>query len=705
MTVFMNSSPSPSRRWHIVLAAFAGLAAVLILAISAQGVLSGIRDLAQWWMLMIALSLAVFSLFVVRGLTLPGLMTLLLFVGGASQLYVTQPLWYPALRLPPRSAIEMAMYAMIAGQAVGSAFVLSKHLGDTKITQIISALGLKRTVLFLLVSGAFTIPILDHLRLNEIDVYFIQLAAGLILVLINLVTVAALAATLPNGLKMPTGWQWASCMAAVFLTATLALEWFAFERVPHVQDEVAYMFQARTYVGGALYVPALPEGPREAFELYLLDHHDGHWISAFTPGWPAILAVGVLFGVPWLVNPILGTVSIFLAYGVVQRLTNERTASICTLILATSPWFIAMAASLMSHTSALFLLLLAWLLILRAEKAELKGAVIPVFVAGLALGWLFLTRNLDGLLLGILTGLFLLWRGGVLRHPLTVFSYSVGCIATGSLIFFYNYYFTGDPLLTTLSDYYQRIWIDGSNAFGFGQNIGSPEGWGNMELWPHEHSLIEGLINTLTTISALHTEFMGWGIGSLVFVWALLIYSRAKETDWMMLAIIILIAGSHTLYWFVSIFYVGPRYWFMTIIPLAFLSSRGFLETGNRLKSAGLASAPDKLNVVLLVLCLFSVTVFLSYRGVSRYHEHRTYDDHYRYLVLPKTEGDAKPLVLLKPKSQLASALFFNDPWFPLDKPVYAKDLGSSGNEALIKAFPGRPVLYYDEREEKFYQK
>ncbi|WP_170376771.1 glycosyltransferase family 39 protein [Ruegeria atlantica] len=705
MTVFLKSSPAPSRPWRIALAGFAGLVAVLILVFSVQSALPGIRDLAQWWMLMVALALTLFSVFVLWDLTLSGLMLLLLFVGGASQLYVTQPLWYPALRLPPRTTIEMAMYAIIFGQGALSAFVLFRNSSDSKLSQVISDLGVKRTALFLLLSGAFTIPILDHLRQNEIDVYFIQLAAGLILVVINLVTVIALAATLPRGVTLPAGWRWAGCMATVFLIATLVLEWLAFERVPHVQDELAYMFQAKTYASGALYVPALPEGPRAAFEFYLLDHHDGRWISVFTPGWPAFLAVGVFFGVPWLVNPILGTASIFLAQGVMQRLTNARTASISTLILATSPWFIAMSASLMSHTFALFLVLLAWLLILRAEEGELKRAVLLVFVAGLALGWLFLTRNLDGLLLGILTGLFLLWRGGALRHPLTVLSYSVGCVATGSLIFFYNYYFTGDPLLTTLSDYYQRIWVDGSNAFGFGQNIGSPEGWGHMELRPHEHSPFEGLVNTLTNISALHTDFMGWGIGSLVFVWILLIYGRINATDRMMLAIIIVVAGAHALYWFVASFYVGPRYWFMMIAPLVFLSARGVLETGIRLETIGLSSASDKLNAVLLILCLFSVTVFLSYRGVTRYHEHRTYDDHYRYLSLPDTEGVVQPLVLINPKSQIASALFFNDPSFPLDEPVFAKDLGGTANDAVTKAFPGRPALYYDEREETFSRK
>jgi hypothetical protein len=53
--------------------------------------------------------------------------------------------------------------------------------------------------------------------------------------------------TLPNKLILLV------CAAA--LAATGAIAYFAFERLPHLEDEVAYLFQARTLALGRLTVP------------------------------------------------------------------------------------------------------------------------------------------------------------------------------------------------------------------------------------------------------------------------------------------------------------------------------------------------------------------------------------------------------------------------------------------------------------------
>ncbi|MEZ5867818.1 MAG: hypothetical protein R3D46_04860 [Defluviimonas denitrificans] len=48
--------------------------------------------------------------------------------------------------------------------------------------------------------------------------------------------------------------------AVVAVAAGLAMGWFAFERMPHVEDEVAYLFQANTFAHGALTLPARSAG-------------------------------------------------------------------------------------------------------------------------------------------------------------------------------------------------------------------------------------------------------------------------------------------------------------------------------------------------------------------------------------------------------------------------------------------------------------
>ena len=82
-------------------------------------------------------------------------------------------------------------------------------------------------------------------------------------------------------------------------------------------------------------------------------YEPGRAFSPLPPGWPAILAIGVRAGVPWLVNPVLSGVCILLLYALVRRLDTPRTARLATVLLATSPWFLFLGMSLMTHTATL----------------------------------------------------------------------------------------------------------------------------------------------------------------------------------------------------------------------------------------------------------------------------------------------------------------------------------------------------------------
>ena len=69
------------------------------------------------------------------------------------------------------------------------------------------------------------------------------------------------------------------------------------------------------------------------------------------------------------------------------------------------------------------------------------------------MGFLFLVRPLDGLIIGFLTGLwclrYLLGKGGMLQ----VVAYCLGCVLIGSLVFPFNAALTGEMLTTPLNNY------------------------------------------------------------------------------------------------------------------------------------------------------------------------------------------------------------------------------------------------------------
>ena len=103
----------------------------------------------------------------------------------------------------------------------------------------------------------------------------------------------------------------------VMVIASL-LHWVALDGMPHIPDEVAYIFQAKYISAGNLYLPVPPDA--EAFYCRFCMVEDGKWYSAMLGGWPFALALGYRAGVPWLVNPLLGAIGILLSYLLVKRL-------------------------------------------------------------------------------------------------------------------------------------------------------------------------------------------------------------------------------------------------------------------------------------------------------------------------------------------------------------------------------------------------
>ncbi|MGR3762384.1 hypothetical protein ACUXV3_19960 (plasmid) [Roseobacteraceae bacterium NS-SX3] len=671
----------------------------LALALAAPLGLIEERRLAQWFVTAFGASVLAAGLGLAWAGAALALALFALFLGTAAQLYVTEPLWYNALRLPPRTSVNLVMYLLIGLQLGIATGLLAAKVPPRAWTAGLRQLGAWRLALFALLSIGFSVSPLNFLRTGTLPDYALQLAAYAVLFAVNAATVMAICASLParaaglrQALPVPV-------LALYAFAASACLAWFGFEATGHVADEVSYIFQARTYAGGALWVPALPPGAQPAFEHFQLAFENGRWFSPLAPGWPAVLALGVLAGAPWLVNPLLGAGAVALAYALLARRLAPQSAWTATLLLATSPWLIALSATFMTHALSLFLVLLAWWLLALSAEAETPRKSLLALAAGLALGWLFLTRQLDGIAAGLFTGLWLLAQAR--RHGLAarVLPFAVGGTAAGGLIFPYNALMTGDPLTPAMARYFERTWnLEGfENRIGFGPAIGPPGGFGEMELITPGHTPYEAVINTLNNINSLHTDLFGWAAGSLALVWAFLIWGRKSRFDVLMLAFAALVAGAYFFYWFAGSYYAGPRYWYLAIFPLVFLSARGLESLARPLQAAGMQAAAARLGGCAVLLCLCASLVFLTYRGTTRYHHFRGYHGHFRDLVLPPADNGYAPLVLFRGDiGNEASAYFLNDPYLAPARPVFAEDLGPGRREAVIRAFPNRQVIYVE---------
>jgi hypothetical protein len=139
-------------------------------------------------------------------------------------------------------------------------------------------------------------------------------------------------------------------LCVVILISLLIIAPLVLQQYPNSADEYAYLFQAQTFARGRLW-NALP--PLEHFFSFKwILEKDSKWVSLFAPGWPALLMLGSLLGVPaWGVNPILGSSSIAMFILLTRRLESMVVALVAALTLAATPFFIFNASSYFSHVS------------------------------------------------------------------------------------------------------------------------------------------------------------------------------------------------------------------------------------------------------------------------------------------------------------------------------------------------------------------
>lgn len=647
----------------------------------------GLVPLDRWALTVLAVALLALGFCLRRGAAEFGALAFVFITGAGAQLYMTEPLWFPTLRLRPQGLRDGIMIALMALEVAVAVAILRRTSPSALLDEAVRRFGAGRIAVLLAVSFAFTVPVTFYVDRGAMGAYLAHVVVGAVLILLHMTVLLAMA-----WVKSPvSGLHRVSPVAHAMLAvlASLALGIFALETIPHVEDEVAYVFQARTLGGGALSTPAPPEAAQAGLDYYLLEVKDGRWFSATLPGWPAALAAAIIAGVPWLLNPLLAGFSVLMAYQITVRMAGRDEADIVAMMMAFSPWLMAAAATMMPHTLTLALTLLAWWLVLGTREATRRGGM-SLLIAGLAMGWIFCTRPLDGLILGGLTGLWVLfWQAGSLRRALP---YAVGCILAGSLLLVFNWHLAGSPLTLPLSAYVDRIWAPGANAFGFGPDIGPENQWGALDLW-RGHSPAEAALNTINLFSSLQLEFMGWPVGSIILLIGFFLWRRGRSRfDLAMLLLLGTVILVMALYWYADIYYVGPRYWFVAVFPMFYLSARGYVAIRDRLPASG-GQGGLRFEAMLWLLCAFGLLVFTPWRGVAKYHEYNGFYADIRDAAAAETFGS--DIVIFDGPGDEGAALFLNDPWLRPDRPLFLYDDGALDADALAEAFPGRKITRF----------
>jgi 4-amino-4-deoxy-L-arabinose transferase-like glycosyltransferase len=406
------------------------------------------------------------------------------------------------------------------------------------------------------------------------------------------------------------------------------------------------------------------------------------WFPATPPGWPSLLAVGTQLGVPWLVNPIRGGLNVLLAYLLLQGLYDRRVARIAVLLLCASPWFIFMAMNFMTHTSILTCALGAALAVARARAT---GKTAWGLAAGALVGIGSIIRPLDGLIVGLLVGLWALGLGGKRLRVTAIAALAAGTILTGALVLPYNRVLTGSATTFPLNAYVDGHFGPGRNDYGFGSNRGF--GW---PLDPNPgHDLVDALINANLNSFSLNTELFGWSTGSLLLAAVAVFAGPRRKSDTLMAAVIATVFVAYFPYYFSGGPDFGPRYWYLMIIPCVALTVRGMQALGTRI---GGETGNTRVTVAVGMLCLMALINYIPWRAADKYTHFWSMRPDVR--VLAEEYDFGRSLVLIRGKSHpdYTSAAVYNPLDLDADVPVYAWDADLRVRAQVVTAYRDRPV-------------
>ncbi len=464
-----------------------------------------------------------------------------------------------------------------------------------------------------------------------------------------------------------------------------------FERMPHIEDEMAYVWQAQAVAGGRLTLPS-PSHPKSFLVPFVVDYQ-GQRFGKYPPGWPALLGIGVFLGIRSLVNPLLAGLAVWLTYRQGKRIASETVGLLAGLLTATSPFFLMNSGSLLSHPFGLVLstaFALAWL---DAWGEARINPWLPTLAAALSLGMLALTRPLTAVGVALpfaLHGLALFLKGApALRRRMIVFSAIT--LALACLVFVWQFAVTGNPLHNPYT-----LWWE-YDKVGFGPGVGRLEGG---------HTLYQARINTRFSLFVGAHDLFGWGQYSWIFLpFGVLAaihrrLGKALLIAWITPSLLVV----YLAYWIGSSLF-GPRYYYEALSSLALLSAMGIawlagwpVRPGDawRRYSGWKRARPLTMTAVLVALLSVNLLVYAPMRLESMRGLYGVTRARLEPFLRPEAQQLTPALVIVHPEkwTEYGALLELQDPW--LNTPfIFIMSRGPEVDAAVAAEHPERTIIHY----------
>jgi hypothetical protein len=484
--------------------------------------------------------------------------------------------------------------------------------------------------------------------------------------------------------------------AFVFIVSNL-FSYFIFEHIPHINDEIDYVFQAKVFLSGRLYASS-PCG-KEFFDFPHMINN-GRWYSQYPPGFPFLLMIGLAANLSWIINPLLAALAILLFYYLGKEIYDCRTGIYAALLGAISPWILLMSATMLSHTSSLVFTALFLLFLFRGIK---KPSVQNGILAGTALGIALLIRPYNAVLFSLP---FLVYYGVHLIRDFRARSknglaFASALILFAGMLLTYNQLTNGHPL---------RM----GYVVSYGEGV--LPGLGHAPISGHALTPLVGVENIWAYLKAVNSDLFGWPLSSflalLPLLWIWRIDPKGRKKDLLLAAGFLSLLAGFFFYWGTFLL-MGARLIFEGATLLALLSARGIAQLPGLLGQISRNLQPKATaKIMAVVLAAFIFYAFAYYFPRFLWPPHQEwYFNRYDHDFGGTTArlhravcdlGLKKAVIVLK-FLQSPPPLFPDGGWgsgFLHDDPdlksqiIYARAAGDSWDN-LMSCFPGRDFYLY----------
>jgi hypothetical protein len=341
------------------------------------------------------------------------------------------------------------------------------------------------------------------------------------------------------------GPEFAAQAALLSLMLSLLMTWFVTKGLPVGGDELSQRLEATLFLHGRLSAIAEPH-PEFVSGVQTLVVGN-RWFSQFPIGGSALLAIGLLIGAAWLVNPLLAAWSTYNVYRFASRSFDEMTARVATLLFALCPFVVLMSATQQNHPGALAFIIfaLAALASWASEQTPRRADRSAIWI-GLGLGVAAMVRPYDAFLVAIVVGVFQLAH--VTTHPERRRSLAweaiAGAIPIG-LLLVVNWRTTGNPLL-----------------FGYDALNGAAHRPGfHTDPVGVPFTPLDGLHHASTYLLRLNMSLLNGPLPAMLLVVLPMFLIRSPSRwDYLLAGVILALVVGYGLYWSESFYMNGPRF-------------------------------------------------------------------------------------------------------------------------------------------------